>query len=78
LLVIGDTVCAFAPLVGRPVAAVPLWQVVQLSALVTPVWAKLVGFHAVVAWQSEHCACPVVEMWLALPGVNPLPVALMA
>jgi hypothetical protein len=35
--VIGATVCAFAPAVGRPVALVPLWQVVQLSAAVTPV-----------------------------------------
>jgi hypothetical protein len=56
VLVNGDTVCALVPLAGRPVAAVPLWQVVQLSADVTPLWAKEVGSHAVVTWQLEHWA----------------------
>lgn len=78
LLVMGAVICALVPVVGRPVALVPLWQVVQLVAAVTPLWTKLVGFQAVVAWQSEHWACPVVEIWLDLPGVKPLPVALMA
>jgi len=36
LVDIGETLCALAPLIGRPVAAVPLWQVVQLVALVMP------------------------------------------
>ena len=56
LAVIGATVCALAPVVGRPVAEVPLWQVVQLLAPVTPECANEVGNHAVVAWQLEHCA----------------------
>lgn len=55
LMVMGATVCAFAPVVGRPVALVPLWQVVQLVAEVTPLWEKLVGFQAEVRWQLEHC-----------------------
>ena len=55
LLVIGATVCALAP-VGKPLAAMPLWQVVQLLALVMPLWLKLVGVHAVVRWQLEHWA----------------------
>jgi hypothetical protein len=42
------------PLVGRPVADVPLWQVVQSVALVTPLWVPVAGFQAVVAWQDEH------------------------
>jgi len=45
--VIGATVCALAP-VGTPLADVPLWQVVQLALLVTPLWLKLVGVHIVV------------------------------
>ena len=73
MAVIGATVCALAPVVGRPVADVPLWQVVQLLAAVTPVCLKLVGSQAAVVWQLEHCAYPVVEMWLALAGVKPLP-----
>jgi hypothetical protein len=36
VLVIGATVCALAPVIGRPVAAVPLWQVVQLAELEIP------------------------------------------
>jgi hypothetical protein len=56
VLVIGATVWAFAPDVGTPVALLPLWQVVQLVAAVTPVWLNDVGFQAVVAWQLEHCA----------------------
>lgn len=71
---IGATVCALAPLSGRPVADVPLWQVVQLLALVTPVWAKAAGSQAVVAWQLEHCAYPVVAICPALAGVQLLPV----
>lgn len=73
MLVKGEMACALGPLVGRPVAEVPLWQVVQLSAAVTPVCAKLVGSHAVVRWQLEHCTYPVVEIWLALGGVQLLP-----
>ncbi len=37
LSVSGATVCALTPVIGRPVADVPLWHpVVQLVALVTP------------------------------------------
>lgn len=37
VLVNGETVCALAPLVGRPVALLPLWQdTVQLLDLVMP------------------------------------------
>jgi hypothetical protein len=37
LSVSGATVCALTPVVGRPVAEMPLWHpVVQLVALVTP------------------------------------------
>jgi hypothetical protein len=37
LVDIGATVCALAPLIGRPVATIPLWQeAVQSVALVTP------------------------------------------
>jgi hypothetical protein len=36
LVDIGATVCALVPLPGRPVAEVPLWQVVQSVAAVTP------------------------------------------
>ena len=62
LPVIGATVCALTPLVGRPVAAVPLWQVVQLAVPAIPAWLNEVGFHAVVVWQLAHCAYPAVEM----------------
>lgn len=55
LFVIGVTVCALTPLVGRPVALVPLWQAVQLLAEVTPLWLNAVGVQAVVVWQLEHC-----------------------
>lgn len=54
--VIGAVVCALAPLAGTPVAAVPLWQVVQLLAALIPVWLKEVGFQIEVVWQLEHCA----------------------
>jgi hypothetical protein len=37
LVDIGATVCALVPLAGRPVAVVPLWQVVQSVVRVTPV-----------------------------------------
>jgi hypothetical protein len=56
LLVIGAAVCALAPLVGTPVAEVPLWQVVQFCPLVIPVWANEVGSQPVTVWQLEHCA----------------------
>ena len=56
LAVIGATVWALAPLVGTPVAELPLWQVVQFWPLVTPVWANAVGSQAEVAWQLEHWA----------------------
>jgi hypothetical protein len=36
------------------VALVPLWQVVQLLAEVTPLWLKAVGVQAAVVWQLEH------------------------
>ena len=48
VLVIGATVCALAPLVGTPVAEVPLWQVVQLPAGSTPLCANEVGIQALV------------------------------
>ena len=47
LAVIGVTVWAFAP-VGRPLAEVPLWQVVQFVAAVTLWWLNDVGTHSVV------------------------------
>lgn len=56
LLVSGAAVCALAPVTGRPLAEVPLWQVAQLVEAVTPLWVKLVGSQAVVVWQLEHCA----------------------
>jgi hypothetical protein len=53
LAVIGATVCALVPL-GVPVAAVPLWQVVQSLLLFSPEWANVVGSQAEVRWQLEH------------------------
>lgn len=44
LAVMGAVACV----VGRPVAAVPLWQVVQLEAAVIAVWLNEVGVHAAV------------------------------
>lgn len=72
LLVKGATVWALVPLLGRPVAEVPLWQVVQLSDAVTPLCANEVGSQAVVKWQLLHCA-PEVEIWLGLAIVQLLP-----
>lgn len=69
--------CALAPVVGRPLAALPLWQVVQLLVLVTFWWLNAVGFHAVVVWQLEQLAYAAVEMWLAFAGVNPLPAGVL-
>jgi len=43
------------PVVGLPVALVPLWQVAQVPAAM-PVWLNVAGFHAVVRWQLSHCA----------------------
>ena len=51
--VIGAVVCALAP-AGEPLAAVPLWQVVQLSAAVIPACENEVGNQAVVRWQLLH------------------------
>jgi len=62
LAVIGATVCALAPLVGRPVAAEPLWQLVQLSLATMPLCWNAVGSQADTAWQLEHCGYPEVEM----------------
>jgi hypothetical protein len=74
----GDTVCAFEPVSGRPVALVPLWhETVQLLAVVIPWWLKVDGFQTDVVWQSEHWTWPVVEIWLALPGVQTSPAELM-
>jgi hypothetical protein len=56
LLVNGVAVCALVPVTGRPLAAVPLWQVVQLVDDVMPLCVKLVGNQAVVVWQLEHWA----------------------
>jgi len=73
LLVSGDTLCGLAPLVGRPVAAVLLWQPVKQSLLlVTPLWVPVAGSQAVVRWQDAHCWLPMA-IWLALAGVKPLP-----
>ena len=55
-------------LVDLPVAAVPLWQLVQLVAAVKPLWLTLAPTHALTVWQATQLA--VVARWL--PG---LPVA---
>lgn len=47
---------AVAWLAGRPVADVPLWQVVQSVAAVMLLCLNEVGVQAVVVWQLEHCA----------------------
>jgi len=50
LSVSGATVCALAPLDGRPVAALPLWQPLkQFVLLVTPLCVPVAGFQALVA-----------------------------
>jgi hypothetical protein len=36
--VIGAVLCADAPVAGRPVAVLPLWQVVQLVPVVVTFW----------------------------------------
>ena len=51
------------PVVGLPVALVPLWQVAQVPAAI-PAWLNVAGFHAVVRWHESHCA--VVVMCVAV------------
>ena len=74
LSVSGARMCALVPLVGRPVADVPLWQpVVQLVALVTPLCVPVAGFQAVVAWQEEHSEGVVIWVTAGV-GVQLLPI----
>jgi len=54
LVDIGATLCALVPVMGLPVAAVPLWQVVQSLADVTFWWLNEVGFQALLVWQEEQ------------------------
>lgn len=72
--VIGAAVWALAPVTGRPVAAVPLWQPEPVQSVDAPIplWSILAtGSQAVVAWHAEHCA--VLVICPALAGVQLLP-----
>ena len=56
-------------LVALPVAALPLWQLAQLVALVKPLWSTLPADQLVVdLWQLSHTVCPA---WMAVLGFMP-------
>ena len=44
---------------GLPVAALPLWQVLQLVAVVKRLWSTLADAQLLVdLWQVSHTVCP--------------------